>query len=537
MSEWLPPRRGRRLVRGLLLTLAGALLLEALYLVAANTWLRSESFARLVAAPHRKTRISAHRLFTPFPGLWRAEGLELRGQTPRLDWWLHADRASGRISLSALLARRLEIDGAQGHGIEFRLARRVEVPHSAELAAALPTLPVIEVVPRPGPPRRRFEVHASDLRLTGIREIWLDAFRLTGGLSARGGFRVQLGETAEVLASSLEVEGGEVRVGERLAASGLQGRLEASIEPYRYREERGWALVPHLDGEARLEGGLADLSILDPWLSGVEWLLLRGGDGPFRLAAGLDAGEVRPGGSLELMRRPLDVRVLGYHATGVGTLNWTVPPEAPGTVLAAHLPSFSLRREGETDSYLAGRDLAIELATADRRLDGQLRVGGVRVDFPAGEVADLRTYNVLLPARLGLEILGGKAEVAARFESPDGRRGTGSLRLSAPRARIGFERLRFAGDLEIETVLSSADLAARRFGLDGTTLRLAGVTVEGASRPTRGWWGSFTVEHGVAAPRASPSLEAGVKVRLRDSGPLIDVLTTRRSWPDFVAEP
>ncbi|HEX4954664.1 MAG TPA: hypothetical protein VF017_14830 [Thermoanaerobaculia bacterium] len=536
MSEPQLPRRGRRLVRVLGLVLAGALLLEGLYLVAANAYLRSESFARLVRAPHRKTRITAECLFSPFPGFWRATQLELRGQTPRLDWWLHADRASGWISLPALLGRRLVLSGARGDGIDLRLTRRDQPPRPPEVEAALPSLPEIEVVPRGTEARRRFEVELADVSFTGVREIWLDVVRLTGRLSASGGFRVRLGETAEVFPSTLVVEEGQVHVGDRLAADALGGRLDVALTPYRYRDERGWQLAPHTSGRVTLDGGLADLSILDPWLGSVEWLRLRGGEGPFRLAAGLEAGEMRPGSSFELMPRPLDVWVLGYHATGAGSLVWSVPEGAAGLELAARLPSFAVRREGEADPYLVGKELSVRLATTDRRLDGALRLGGVWVDFPAGEVADLRTYNVHLPARLGLAILSGRAEVAARFESPDGRQGTGSLRISAPRAVLAFERLRLAGDLEIATVVSSADLPARRFGLDGTTVRLAGVTVSGGARPSRGWWGTFTIERGTVTPRATPYLEAGVRVRLRDSGPLVDLLTERRSWPLFVAK-
>lgn len=539
MSPALDSRRRRRWLRLLWVLPALPFLLEGVYWVAANRYLASERFAARLNATHRKVRVSFEKIYTPFPGRWRAEGIEIRGRTRVVDWWLRADSASGWLDLAPLRQRRISLSAGETSGVTFYLRRREHPVSSPELEAALPVLPATDIEsPNPAAvttTRPRWSFELGNWRFDDVRELWIEQFRLSGRLSAAGGFEVHPGETMEVKPSRLEIAGGEIRIGPRPAARGLEGEVALAMTPFRYQEEKRWDLVPYLRGKLAVTGSLADLAFLDVWLGKLEWLDVRGGEGPFRLDLRLRDSQVEPGSAFELTERALSVNLLGYEARGTGAVQWLVEKDAGGARLAVGLPTLSIWRTGEAEPYLEGKGLGVLATTRDRIVDGSIALDSIEVLLEEGTVRDLRAYNTYLPAKAGVAIRGGSATLHAHLKSPDLRGGTAEIDLSAPRARVDLGGLDLTGSLSVLGHLATDDLASRRFKLDGSRLELTRADVEGGNEPRTDWWGKIEVGEGWTSPQRSPYLGASVRASMRDSGPLIDFLTTRKKLPGFLS--
>ena len=82
---------------------------ELLYLVAAHFMLQGDTLTRLINKKPEKMQITWTSARSWFPGVVTVEKLAIRGQTRRIQWYLAADDAHGRISLVRLALKQVHI--------------------------------------------------------------------------------------------------------------------------------------------------------------------------------------------------------------------------------------------------------------------------------------------------------------------------------------------------------------------------------------------------------------------------------------------
>lgn len=220
-------RESPRLRRALVAVFA----LYAAYLVAANVFLGFHLLDRIVTSDDGTVELRTGRAWSLFPGRASVRDFVLRldGDTTQLR--ITVAEADASVSLWRLFRRELRISGVEARDASVRVRLRVETIHpgNADRVAAYPDiegalgpplLSAAKAVPAT-PVEEAWDVDLRDVDVTAS-EVWIQEYRLTGNVSAAGGFAVWPGKDFTLHPSKARVGAGLVRVGPREVTRDLE---------------------------------------------------------------------------------------------------------------------------------------------------------------------------------------------------------------------------------------------------------------------------------------------------------------------------
>lgn len=531
------------LIRLLLALAIGALLLWPAYLVIANAWIRQGGLEERLNRRPERLWFHWESAWTPWPGVVRVKGFEMRNQTSTFQWWLAVDQGTVDIDLWSLRDRELLLGPIQGRGTAFRLRRRLDAPPRSrpgkpELYPPIPGFanppdPKPEEIYPPSPRRKPWHVRITDVDLNDVREIWVEEVRFAGDARVAGGFDMLARHRVQVVPTRMEIRSGALALGAGEKAqpvlSDARGRLDGRIDPYSPRRLKGMEVFKVTSGRLSLQGQVSNLDFLDVFFRETRWVDLEIGGGKVVADLRLRRGRALPGSRLEAMPERIAVAFLDYRARGDGGVRWWVEEPAkeggdPEGRLSLSLDSFRLHRQGFGKAHVSGRDLRIEAASDEPRFGGLFKPRRVAIDMPHAEVPDLRFYNAYLPKSSGLALTSGSGRMSAHFRAvaPEWI-GSGEMRLSARRLGARFEDKSMRGNLEMHTLLRRANLTDKTFDISGTRLDLTDVVlVNGAAdgQLPSTWWARAHLDHAFLAPGAPVFLRARLESTLSDPRPI-----------------
>ena len=545
-------RRWRVLAGVALATLAAAALLEAVWLGLFG-W--AEGSGRLRGWMNRrpeKVRVDYAAASSLWPGLVDVRGLVVRGRTARgIDWEVEADSARVQLELLPLVTRTVRIRGAEVTGIAVRTRRPAE-----EGAAPSPHAPRLRPMAAVGAPaagagggprpaaraaRPRWTLEFRHLRLADVRELAIDESALAGELRGEVGFVVSTASgEAEILESHVELAGVTVAHRGEAVAHQLTGRLDLALSPYRYKEERGRALLPHASGRIVLGGELDGRPILGELLRRAPWLEIDAGVAPLDADLRLRRGQLLAGSRLRADLGTQRVRALDFEIEGVCALEVRVGGDGRPAEEARWQVGFgdyAFWRRGVSRPLLVGRGLTVAGVVADGALAALADRAELRLELGESRLPDLSFLSEWLPPAARIERLEGSATVSGHLATTVAeRRPTGAIQLDFDRVALRWAGNEFAGRLESQLAISGGDLDARWLELDGTRVLLADFTTPAlhagkAAAPARGWWLHLLLPEGGVALGPPLSFQGRFETRLKDTAPLVALFETRRDLP------
>ena len=324
----------RKWLQRLLLAIA---LLAGGYLLAANVFLNTPVGSWALNRRPERLRVDWAAAWSLVPGRVEVRGLEVRGHNQRVAWFLEVERGGGWIDLPGLAQRRFRVRGFEGEGVRSSVVRRAASPARPRRATG-------------SRGRRGWTVRIEDVSLTGVREIGLGRFRLTGNGRARGGVSLEVGGPFHLDPSSLEMARGRLLLADRTLARDLDVRLEARIAPYAPRQQPGVAGFDFVSGSLQARGLILEVPFVSRTAGPPK------GPGEVTVDVRLDQGRLTGGSRIDIRSpRPLRVRL-------------AVTPREKRLLLEAGTAGLAVGGRQDRPPFLRSDSLHLTAATSELRL-------------------------------------------------------------------------------------------------------------------------------------------------------------------------
>jgi hypothetical protein len=305
------------------------LLIVLLYEVGANIALSTGAIAKLVSGHPERLLLEYEHARTFWPGRVHLGEFDLRGREETVEWQLHIDTADVDLSLWALVHRRFQVAKVTVTGVTFRLRFRLDPAASnPDRAQRMPAIPGFDSVPLLGvPPDTRdpnakpWTVDLQGIDARAVREVWIDAYRVSGLLDAKGGFT--LGSGIFTLApATADIRSDLLATGEDAIATEVTGRIDAAIETVDLNNVKGASILHYLSMHSLLRGKTGDIRFIRHFVrkGSVE---LGGGVGTFQSDIAVVRGVVKSGTASRIDLEPARVSFDDHELAGTARIELT----------------------------------------------------------------------------------------------------------------------------------------------------------------------------------------------------------------------
>jgi len=277
----------------------------------------------------------------------------------------------------------------------------------------------------------------------------------------------------------------------------------------------------------------ASMRWLTPLTHSRPWLQMNGA-GDIVGALRIEAGRLLPGSHVEVPQAVLVADLLDNVFTGSARAQARVVAGEDGarTTVDMIADRFTLApRNAPGQAYLRGRALQVTLqSSADLASLGHNFIA--RLHFADADVPDLRAYNRYLPGK-SLYFLQGNGRMSTEFTlDGNGDVSAGRMQMSSAAVRLALGVSRLAGQLKMDTRLHHATRDGHSFDLDGFTLALDGVRVEGSAAPP--WWARIALQRGRLDWDRPMRVRGSATLVMKDVSLLLSLFADRSAFPTWI---
>ncbi|MEP7119936.1 MAG: hypothetical protein ABJE95_03455 [Byssovorax sp.] len=447
--------------------------------------------------------IGYERAYTLWPGVAHVERFRLRDQGPTLQWQLEIDQADVTIDLLDLVGKTFSATRVRATGVAFRLRRRLDDAGAATpRAAALAPIegfddPPLKPIGPEKPPESdadydSWRVHLADVEVDA-HEVWIEEHRLTGGLRVTGGLYIIPDRLVHVGNTTLDVDRGELRIGEHVALSAIDAHVKSILGAIDLRGPADRA-VREISGKVRIDARTPSLDFLRLYLGSPPVVRLEDGRGTVHIDGILTNGRVMP---TTVVKADCDHVVIeakqftvttDYHAE-VRVENASPEPVATGD-LRIHRATVS--RAGALGAAPTIDEAKAHFTGLPRDLAGPVEIERTELDVPAN-VPDLRwLFPAQGPGERRPVTLTGAAAIRARVDVDRAMIARGSVEVGSQRFAIKAPSFEVSSALASTAHFHDADWESRSLVLAPSVARATGVTVTRDGRAHAG--GSLQVD-------------------------------------------
>ncbi len=503
--------------------------MELLYLVAANTLLRTRILRNLIDDDRESLDLEYGSAWSLLPGVVHVEDLSIRGRGDSIEWWLHIDHAEFRVGLFDLCRKRFHTSYTTVETLDLRIRLRLRAEElSPDVVAALPDITGFSNPPLRDPPEAKevaepvswvLDLERVDVR--HARDVWIHSMRYVGETRVHGRWTMVPNRRLEVGPAHLELSSLTASYGSAPIGTGLSGAFDVTIDDVPIDGDdpspaifRALSLYGAVDGEGHTSAGLSRLI-------GVPGLTLISGRGPTHVEAHLVHGVFGAHTTVAAELAGVDVRAGREELSFAAKVSANLERTDIGLV---H-PRGSL---SETEVALTDVALAhAELGAIARVSHAEFRTGSLTLasDEGARGVLDVRAPSVVLAdASRFRSLLGSGDSVVLEHGAATAAIGLdidaaslsmqGEVLLHAPALTVKVEERTMSGDL-------LARLVAKRVGdrTDLATSKLAFNEARASGTHQEPWFAHATMNRASLTIKPSTRLAAQFTGAARDSSP------------------
>ncbi|NHZ73772.1 MAG: hypothetical protein GWP16_04815, partial [Nitrospirae bacterium] len=370
--------RSRKLWIGLVVLVVG---IELVWVIGANWALSSEWVTAKINNKPEKMQVEWDSARTLIPGIINLEGLTIRGQTRKQQWYV--ELAGGRVhmSLLALAAKTFKTYSFDGSGLDFRLRKR-QLPGDPPLKAAdfAPEIPGLAVDEPPFPPKKKkkrkknpWKIVLHDIHIDEFEQLWILAMRLAAEGSIDADMSIELGGGAlSMKRVRMNLTDAEfIAMGKPLMQE-MQLGIDARMDPFLPKEAKGFEISKSLSGSVSMSGKARGAGLINSLLANIEAVEVDSPGGQVDSVIQIEQGVLTPGTEMSFISEGGWVDMMDWRATGLLEIQTKVEQAEDGvsTKVALTLTDVALTDREGTEPLLAGADLELK---ADA---GQLDISG-----------------------------------------------------------------------------------------------------------------------------------------------------------------
>jgi hypothetical protein len=539
------PKRLHRLRRWAVRFGIGLVVLEVLYVIAANAFLRSGALLDLINKKPEKDRIRWGSAVTYLPGVAIVTGFELWSQTARHQVYLKVDEADARIAIPSLLFKTIHIKGVDARNVDFRYRPRLDRPprQGEEDTTAKrpvnpehwPEMPGLANPPDPKPedlyPRKRqrrpWTIKISGADVEGSITVALADVRIEGNGYAGGGVTVKPKRTITIHRGKLDLPSTKVVIGPEPVTDNLAINANVTIDAFPAKGAKLPDVLGEISGKLSLAGRLSDRAAVRHEITpGISTF----GAGTVAVHLELEDGVMRDGSVYSLESEAFQLRIMGLDANGTASMKGRTVREGRDHLTRGEVrfDDFSFVDPDSRDVGVSGTGVQLDAEWNGLSLAGTVPASRVEVVVPPTPILDVAVFNGLIPEQALTELTSGTGVIAASLVVED-RVAAGELDLVAQEIVLQGKEVPFYGDLEVHAVLAEGSLPEQRFDFSGTTLRLDNIVGEELSnkemKKLAAWFCAVDLRRGVVTIGRPMSADAAVGLTMFDTRPLVGLMS------------
>lgn len=505
-----------------LLIVAAAL--SGMYLVTVNALLNLAVGRRLMNSHPQDVRIAYTRAWSVWPGCVHVIGADISGQDSQNQFAVTAERAQITFTTAGLWTKDVTGTHLRGEEVTVRIRRRLlKLPPATELAK----LPAIKHFPSPlkpdAPDVRVIGVRLEDVKAKHVREIWVDAYRVTGDIDAEGGMYYKPRRTAEVYPTTVQLNTAAVTTGEQPMLSQVRGIIEVTVHPLDLQKlsidtlkEVALATDLHMD--------IPSVRFLNDLLGDQPDFMLSGGAGTLAVALKLEQGAVSEGSHLQLTMPHLQAALPYFHARTAVELEVKAEAGKKHATIALELGPLALTPRKSGKAAVHSKIIRVHGRTGDLEVT-HTPTAELRAELPGVIAGDLGFLNEFIPSSTTLAIEGGAATLSGHLEVSTARqRLDGALDLDGARVAVKNNSARLRGGVRVHGRIRSFDLKSGSADLKGSWLALQDFAITYGGKQTDDWEGRVDLDQLVMHPQGKHKVDAIMKVYLKNLQPVVGVI-------------
>ncbi len=532
------------------------LVLEVVYVVAANVFLRTGLLLDLINKKPEKMNISWDSVTTYFPGIASVSNFELRSQTRKDQIYLRVAEADARISLVKLAIKTIHIRGVDAKDVDFRYRERLDRPPKAGADAQAPKEPVDprfwpEIPGYSNPPDPKPEdlyplkkkKHPWTIKITGADvegpvKVALGDARIEGEGSVGGGVTVKPRETITIHRGRLHLKPATIEIGPDVITRDLAIDADLRFRPFPAKGAKIEDVLGGISGDLAVAGELGERAAvryeITPGISAF-------GAGTIDARFEIDEGVLRAGTEYSLKSDSFHVIVMGLDASGSAAVSGGTQNESGEYITTAHISLGDFRfvdpEDGSVD--ISGTGLEVQAEWTGLSIGAAKPASHVDFVLPPARIHDVSTFNSQFPEATGLKFESGSGTVQSRLEIED-RVAKGTLDLVAEKMVLSSLDTPLVGDLEVHANLAEGDLPAKTFDLSGTTIRLDKIVSmrlpDKKQEKLDPWFLSVALGKGDITFGKPMAVDGSAKIEMYDTRPVIALLKRLGIGPSWLSK-
>lgn len=536
-----------RSVRWLLAIVLTLVTLEAAYVAVMSLLLNNGTFAGLLNRRAERVMITWDSARSSWPGDIEVQGLRIRAQGPKMQIYITAEAAHGRIDLFSLPLKIFEVHDLVGEGISFRLRNRLATTGPVDTTGATPDIPGISNPPDPDPdtlypfPEHPWQILLPNLEVSDIQEVWIEDYRFEGAARAQANLDITPRTRIAIADARVNFRSGYISLDRSPVVTDLSGFAEVDIAPFAPGAQEPAEILAGLSARVAVVGEIKTLRFLNFYLRETPWFAVTGGEGDLETDVWLDHGDLVPGSRLEVYSDAIQADLKAYQVNGSGWVRANVTNDEGDLSSAVRLEflDFRVAAEDQEPPLVQGEGLVVSAQSPDTRLGEPFTSATLWLDLPASEVPDLAAFNTFLPSGTDLRLGAGSGRLAGNLTVSTAQdTAEGEVDLSSESMQLSVGDISLRGRMDLQAHVSTTALQTGQLQIDGTRLALEGVSVRDRDSATGldqgGWWAYVRVTRGTVVMGPSPSVEASVQTRFRDTGPIVSLFAEIREMPDWL---